>query len=145
VHLSCPVAIHCVKAWGRLVEILSAFQSRLPVVMVHGFTGSREIMRRLTGMGVFISFSMQLAHPARNKLRKVFLQTPLDRLLLETDSPYQFCIELIDRENQTVLTENKINEPGVIPALYHFGAALRGIRLNDFSRALWKNGKIFTN
>lgn len=142
----CPVAIHCVKAWGRLVEILSDFQSHIPAIMIHGFAGSREIMHRLIRMGVFLSFSTQLAHPARKKLRDVFLQTPLDRILLETDSPNQFCAELaklIDAENQSTLMEKKINEPAVIPALYYYGAALRGIQLDDFSRALWKNGKIF--
>ena len=142
----CPVAIHCVKAWGRLVEILSDFQSQIPAIMIHGFAGSREIMERLTKMGIFISFSTQLAHPARKKLREVFLQTPLDRLLLETDSPNQFCAELIDADKQTaLLKEKKINEPAIIPALYHYGAALRGIKLDNFSQALWRNGKIFTN
>ena len=142
----CPVAIHCVKAWGRLVEILSGFQSHIPAIMIHGFAGSVEIMERLTRMGIFISFSTQLAHPARKKLRDVFLQTPLDRVLLETDSPNQFCAELMNADKQTALMkEQKINEPAIIPALYQYGAALRGIKLDDFSQALWKNGKIFTN
>jgi TatD DNase family protein len=143
----CPVAIHCVKAWGRLVEILSDFQSHIPAIMIHGFAGSEEIMQRLIKMGIFISFSTQLAHPARKKLRKVFLQTPLERILLETDSPNQFCAELVKfiaADKQTALMkETRINEPVVIPALYHYGAVLRGIKLDDFSRALWKNGKIF--
>ncbi|MCD6389063.1 MAG: TatD family hydrolase [Desulfobulbaceae bacterium] len=145
----CPVAIHCVKAWGRLVEILSDFQSHIPAIMIHGFAGSRETMERLTRMGIFISFSTQLAHPARKKLRDVFLQTPLDRILLETDSPNQFCAELAKlsaAEKQTALMKKtKVNEPAVIPALYHYGAALRGIKLDDFTKSLWKNGKIFTN
>jgi len=145
-QLRCPVAIHCVKAWGRLVEILSAFQSQIPAIMIHGFAGSREIMERLTRMGIFISFSTQLAHPANKKLRGVFLQTPLDRVLLETDSPNQFCAELINAEKQTPLMNEKIiNEPAVIPALYRYSAALCGMKLDDFTEALWKNGKIFTN
>ncbi|MEA3548306.1 MAG: TatD family hydrolase, partial [Thermodesulfobacteriota bacterium] len=145
----CPVAIHCVKAWGRLVEILADFQSHIPAIMIHGFAGSAEIMERLTKMGIFISFSTQLAHPARKKLRAVFLRTPLDRILLETDSPNQFCAELaklIDADKQTALMKKtKINEPAVIPALYQYGASLRGIKLDDFSRALFRNGKIFGN
>jgi TatD DNase family protein len=44
-----PVAIHCVKAWGLLLEILEHFaqEKRLPAIMIHAYGGSTETLRRL--------------------------------------------------------------------------------------------------
>lgn len=141
-ELQRPVAIHCVKAWGKLLEILDNFDLHALPVMIHAFAGSLEIMERLVGMGAYVSFSTQLARPAREKLRQVFLRTPLDSLLLETDSPNQFCPELA---GSAEYGEEKVNQPAVIPSLYGYGAALRSMNIDEFSKVVWRNGQIFTN
>jgi len=76
-ELERPVAIHCVRAWGRLAELLGAV--RLPAgALVHGFSGSPETVRRLQGLGLHLSFSA--AAPA-------LAAVAADRLLLESDAP----------------------------------------------------------
>jgi len=81
-----PVAIHCVKAWGLLLEILENFAAakQLPTIMIHAYGGSTETLQRLIGLGCFISFSCRLI--ADHKRHPSFLATPLPSLLLETDS-----------------------------------------------------------
>jgi len=81
-----PVAIHCVKAWGLLLEILEhlAAAKQLPTIMIHAYGGSTETLQRLIGLGCFISFSCRLI--ADHKRHPSFLATPLPSLLLETDS-----------------------------------------------------------
>lgn len=81
-----PVAIHCVKAWGPLLEILEqcAQEKQLPAIMIHAYGGSIETLQRLIRIGCFISFSCRLI--ADRKRHPAFLATPLTHLLLETDS-----------------------------------------------------------
>jgi TatD DNase family protein len=81
-----PVAIHCVKAWGLLLEILEQFaqEKKLPAIMIHAYGGSTETLRRLIELDCFISFSCRLI--TDRKRHPSFLATPLPRLLLETDS-----------------------------------------------------------
>jgi Tat protein secretion system quality control protein TatD with DNase activity len=80
------VAIHCVKAWGLLLEILEQFaqEKMLPAIMIHAYGGSIETLQRLIRIGCFISFSCRLI--ADRKRHPAFLATPLPHLLLETDS-----------------------------------------------------------
>ncbi len=146
VTLRRPVVIHCVKAWGRLLETLGDIGPSSFRFMVHGYSGSREIMKELVKIGGFISYSTMLAHPDRDRLRRVFIETPLDHVLLETDSPFQFCATMTIRRGQAgEFAEKKLNHPLALIKLYEYAARLHGMDVTDFSEAIWRNGKIFTN
>ena len=136
-----PVAVHCVKAWGPMVDLLLEFsrQRSLPPLMIHSFTGSTEIMKRLTALGCFISYSETLAGRGQTKLHQTFLQTPKTRLLLETDAPYA--------KNPDHKKEGKhiINEPADVAQLYDHGARLLRLKTDDLSTQIWNNATIFTN
>jgi len=156
-----PVAIHCVKAWGLLLEILEhlAAAKQLPTIMIHAYGGSTETLQRLIGLGCFISFSCRLI--ADHKHHSSFLATPLPRLLLETDS--QGVPRLEDarieaggvtaaptqaRSVQPIETENheiSCNEPAYVPSLYAWAAAMRGVEEQELRQRIWSNGEIFTD
>jgi TatD DNase family protein len=80
-----PVAVHMVRAWGPLVELLREEGVPPAGAMVHAFTGSPETARSLQSMGVFLSFSGDLLDPNRAKLRESLLAVDAGHLLLETD------------------------------------------------------------
>lgn len=120
-ELQRPLVIHCVKAWGRLLEILKRFAGPLPPIMFHSFSGSSETMRQLIRLGGFISYSCRLA--TSSKLHPCFLETPMAHLLLETDS----------------------SGPADITNLYRFAADLRGMAINEFRQEIWNNGEIFAH
>lgn len=143
VDLDLPVAVHCVRCWGKLVEVLKAQAAgkRLPRVLIHSFSGSREIMRRLTDLGCFLSFSSHIADPEHSRLREIFSQVPLELLLLETDAPDQINPLLADQED--LIT--KFNEPVIITAVYRSAAIQRGLHLEDFTRQLWHNATIYAH
>ncbi len=123
-----PVAIHCVRCWGRIVDILESLDP-CPTFMIHGYRGSLQIMERFVRLGGFISFSSLWTEAGQDKMRHVFLETPLKHLLLETDAPCK---------------QSEIS-PAHFIALYHFSAAQRNIDLSTFSEILYKNGQIFTH
>jgi len=131
-ELKRPLVIHCVKAWGRLLELLEQFADPLPPMMIHSFSGSIETLRRLIRLGCFISFSGRLA--AESKLHSCFLATPLAKLLLETDAPGR-------PNNQSIPSD----EPAAISRLYQLAAEMRGMTLNEFCQEIWRNGEIFTD
>lgn len=84
--LNRPVTIHCLKAWGPLLEELHAFK-KLPRFLLHSFGGSLEIARECQKLGAFFSFSGYFLHPRKAKVRETFAQLNSDRILVETDAP----------------------------------------------------------
>lgn len=136
-----PVSIHCVKRWGRLIELLAPFKDATLPLLIHSFSGPVEIMHRLLDLGATISFSTQLAAPEREGIRQAFRAVPPERTLLETDTPDHFCPAL------TGLTDEapQLNHPRHVAALYGFAAKLLGVDLDQFSQTIWENGQIFTH
>lgn len=133
-----PIVIHCVRCWGRLITLLEThLQHEKPVpVMIHSYSGPREVMERLVLLGCCLSFSAQLLAPGSEKLRDTFMHTPLDHVLLETDSPDQTC---------SLRQGVHLNEPAFIVDTYRACARLKEIPFNNFANQIWKNGTIFTN
>ncbi len=136
-----PLVIHCVRAWGRLIELLGPQRSaqNRPSMMIHSFAGSMETMEHLAGMGVFISYSGLLLDPGREKLRQVFARTPLELLLLETDAPDQYY------DPNGVKSADTLNEPLYIAALYDKAAQIRKMDSAQLSSIIWQNGSVFTH
>ena len=80
-----PAAIHCVKSWGRMLELLNA--AELPCFMLHAYGGSPELVKAFAELGGYFSFGGELKDPKREKLRAALAAVPPERLLFETESP----------------------------------------------------------
>lgn len=76
-----PVILHCVRAFEPAMEILAGF--RLPTVIFHGFTGSREQAARAVRSGYYLSFGERPLNSP--KTVEALRSIPLDKLFLETD------------------------------------------------------------
>ena len=104
------------------------------------FSGSTEIMRRLTGLGCYISYSEALVRPQNRRLRDTFIDTAPELVLLETDAPYaKNPARPGDRSAEM------INEPGDVAELYRFAARLLHLSTEEICAQIWKNASIFTN
>ena len=85
-RLALPVSIHCVRAWGRLTDLLR--REGVPqAAVLHAFSGSPETARTLQDLGLHLSFSGVLARPAAHRAQAAAAGADPDRLLLETDAP----------------------------------------------------------
>lgn len=127
------VAIHCVKAWGRLLDILTEYQGKISF-MIHAFQGSKEVMERLVAMGGMISFSPRVMDADQHKISDVLRATPLENLLLETDFPFQKSIKGDPLKSYCqILTD-----------LYLFISHLRQIPVEELIQIIEKNGSICT-
>ena len=86
-RIGCPTVVHCVQAFGQLLEILA--EIRPPPVIVHGYTGSAEIALELCRRGHAIGLGGILTHPSARKAKEAARKLPLEHIVLETDAPDQ--------------------------------------------------------
>jgi TatD DNase family protein len=89
-RLTRPVVIHCREAEADVVRVLRAeFDCFGPIRgVMHSFTGDAATARACIEMGLYISFAGMVTFKNNQALRDVAATIPLDRLLVETDSPY---------------------------------------------------------
>ncbi len=85
-----PVIIHCREAEADVVRMLRAeFEAHGPIAAVmHSFTADAATAKACVAMGLSISFAGMVTYKNAENLRLVAKTVPLDRLLVETDSPY---------------------------------------------------------
>ncbi|WP_457625574.1 TatD family hydrolase [Persephonella sp.] len=86
--LNLPVVVHSRSADADTVQILKNHAPFPASGVLHCFGGDIRMMERCVEMGFYISFAGNITYPKADSLRKVLKETPLDRLLLETDSPF---------------------------------------------------------
>ena len=115
-HLSKPMSIHCLKAWGPLMEELKACPPTAPFLM-HSYGGSIEFARQLLDLGAYFSFSGYFLQPRKAAVVEVFKQLPVDRILIETDAPDMTPPD----EIVTHALADGVNHPANLPSI---GAAL---------------------
>jgi TatD DNase family protein len=101
-HRQMPVVIHCRKAEADVVRMLRAdFDAHGPVRgVMHSFTGDTATAQACLAMGLHLSFAGMLTYKNSQALRAVAGQIPLERLLVETDSPYLAPVPLRGKRNE---------------------------------------------
>lgn len=82
-----PMVIHMRESGELIVEQLQRQQS-VPAGVMHSFTGDLPLAKSCLDLGLHISFAGMVTFKKSDDLRKVAKQVPLERLLVETDSPY---------------------------------------------------------
>ena len=82
-----PMSIHCLKAWGLMLEILESKPLPNRGFLLHSYSGSAELIPRLAALGAYFSFSGYFLHERKQSIRNTFTKIPPERLLIETDAP----------------------------------------------------------
>ena len=96
------VVIHCREAEADTLRMLRAdFDRRGPVrAVMHSFTGDLVTAEACLAMGLFISFAGMVTYKNAQPPRDVAAKVPLDRLLVETDSPYLAPVPVRGQRNE---------------------------------------------
>lgn len=82
-----PVTIHCLDAWGALLDTLRSKPRPARGFLLHAYGGSVELARDFAALGAYFSFNGGFLDDRHTAKRTVFAALPLDRLLVETDAP----------------------------------------------------------
>src|SRR5581483_2910452 len=138
---SLPVSVHCLQAWGLLLDILRREPNHPPGFLLHSFGGPAEMIPELAQLGAYFSLPGYFAHERKTRQRETFRRVPLDRLLIETDAPDQSLpparvrFPLPDHEGKP------LNHPANIAAVYQFASELFNIPLDSIAAQVAENFK----
>jgi TatD DNase family protein len=99
-ELNRPVVIHTREADADTIAILREEGGGDMRGVLHCFTGNAELARAGLDLGFFISFAGIVSFPKAGELRAVAKQVPLERLLVETDSPFLAPVPYRGKRNE---------------------------------------------
>ena len=88
IELGLPIIVHSREAEIDTLNILKDFSSKNPKILMHCFTGSSNFSKKLLDLGAYISLSGIITFKNSVELQKTASTIPMDRLLIETDSPF---------------------------------------------------------
>lgn len=135
-----PVSIHCLRAWGRLFDLLRSNALPARGFLLHSYGGPKEMVIPLSRLGAFFSFPGAFAHERKSRQRDAFLLVPLDRLLVETDAPDQLLPEEITQYRLLDPTDSSpMNHPANLAAVYAFLAAMLRLPLPELTAQVESN------
>ncbi|MDK3018064.1 TatD family hydrolase [Pseudodonghicola flavimaris] len=119
-----PLIIHARAADDDMARILTEEYRKGPYSCVmHCFSSSAELGRAMLDLGFYLSMSGIAAFPKSKELREIFAAAPIDRILVETDSPY-----LAPPPHR-----GKRNEPAFSALTARVGAEVFGLDYADFA------------
>jgi TatD DNase family protein len=126
-----PIVLHLLRSDDLALKVLREEGVGDCGGLVHSYSGAREFARALCGLGLHISFSGSLARPQSRRLRESALEVPLDRLLIETDTPDQ----------SPPPHQGKPNRPALLPLIARALATARGESLEAIALATSQNAR----
>ncbi len=130
-ELDLPVIVHDREAHADALAIVREFPQVRGVF--HCFSGSAEMARELVKLGWMVSFTGVLTYKNARKALEVAEAVPLDRLMIETDSPYM----------APVPHRGKRNDSGYLIHICEKLAEIKGISPEECARITLENGKRF--
>jgi TatD DNase family protein len=126
VERNLPASIHCLKAWGRLLEVLKQEPGPKCGFILHSFGGPKEMIGPLAELGAYFSLPGYFALERKERQRDAFRHVPLDRLLIETDAPDQCLPEGRTRFPLQDAQGKSVNHPANLVVVYEFAAEILG-------------------
>jgi TatD DNase family protein len=113
-----PISIHCLRAWGRLHEILRRESRPACGFLLHSYGGPVELVRPLAALGAYFSFPGYYLHDRKARQRETFRVVPSERLLVETDAPDQPLPPHMSPRPLTAADGRALNHPANLETVY---------------------------
>ncbi len=131
-----PLVIHTRNSSADTLKIMAEENASEANGVMHCFTENQTVADAAIEMGFYISLSGIVTFKSAKELQEVAKNIPLDRMLIETDSPY-----LAPTPHR-----GKLNQPGYVRHVAEFIAGLRGVSVEEIAEATTTNFfQLFTN
>ena len=124
-----PLIVHTRSASEDTIRILKEEGADQIGGVMHCFTESYEVAKAAMDMGFYISFSGIVTFKSAKDLQETCKRIPIERILIETDSPYLAPIPY----------RGKLNEPAWVAKVAEFVATLKGIPLEELGEKTSNN------
>ena len=129
-----PLVVHERDAAGEAADLLRSQGQGDVRGVIHCFTGNYEAARAYLDLGFYISFTGIITFKNAEPLRDVVRQVPLERMFVETDSPYL----------TPVPHRGKRNEPAFVRLVAETVAKIKGVSLEEVAQTTTRNvGDLF--
>ena len=130
-ELDLPVIVHDREAHGDCLAIVREFPGVTGVF--HCYSGSAEMARELLELGWMLSFTGAITYPNAKKAAQVIQVVPLERIMLETDSPYMAPVPFRGKRCDSSLVRYTCQRL----------AELKGVSPEECARTTYENGRRF--
>jgi len=100
IELNIPLIVHSRNAEEDTLEVFSKYKNKNLKILMHCFTGSKEFAENLLSLGAYFSASGIITFKNSLELQETFKSIPLNKLLIETDSPYLAPVPNRGKENE---------------------------------------------
>jgi TatD DNase family protein len=127
--LSKPLIIHTRDAREDTIDLLKLHKDPATKGVLHCFTETWEMAQAAIDLGMYISISGIVTFKTATELQQVVKKIPLDKLLIETDSPWLAPVPY----------RGKPNQPGFVREVGEFIAELRGISVEELAKITTNN------
>jgi TatD DNase family protein len=127
--LNKPLIIHTRDARVDTIELLKQHKDPSTQGVLHCFTETWEMAQAAIELGMYISISGIVTFKTATELQEVVRKIPLDKLLIETDSPWLAPVPY----------RGKPNQPGFVREVGEFIADLKGITVNELAKVTTAN------
>ena len=110
-----PLVIHAREADSDVANILEEEMKKGAFKpLLHCFTSSMELAQRGLAIGAYVSFSGILTYKSAENLRLVAAEVPMDRLLVETDSPYLAPVPYRGKSNEPAFVVQTLQQLAMV-------------------------------
>ncbi|MFO7172853.1 MAG: TatD family hydrolase [Bacillota bacterium] len=130
-ELGLPVVIHDRDAHEDVVRVLEEEGAGEVGGVMHCWSGDWALAERCLALGFYLGFGGPLTYPRNEAIREVARRAPLDRIVIETDSPYL----------PPVPHRGRRNEPAFVRHVAEFLAELRGMAYPDLAALVTANAR----
>ena len=139
-ELNRAASIHCVQAFGAVLETLQKSPRSPRGFLLHGYGGPAEMVRPFADLGAYFSFNIELEGARHHERRENFRHIPLDRLLVETDAPTKPPTPECNRFPLPKAADDpEINHPANLIVAYEALARLRGLTVDALAAQVERN------
>ncbi|MBP8645231.1 MAG: TatD family hydrolase [Syntrophobacteraceae bacterium] len=135
IQLNLPAVFHVRDAHQEFLGVIREYPAIWGNAVLHCFSGSWDIARKCLDLGFYLSIPGTVTFSKAETQQQVARNTPLERLLVETDAPYL----------APVPHRGKVNEPAYLPYTARKIAELRGVLFDTIAQETSTNAKRIFN
>jgi len=117
IELNIPLIVHSRNAENETFETLNKYKNNNPKILMHCFTGSLEFSQKLLELNTFFSASGIITFKNSVDLQETFKTIPLDKILVETDSPFLAPIPMRGKKNEPSFIKYTIEKLALLRVL----------------------------
>jgi len=136
IDLNIPIIIHSRNAEDETFEILNLYKNKNLKILMHCFTGSLEFSKKLLSLNAYFSASGIITFKNSLDLQKTFETIPLEKLLIETDSPFLAPIPMRGKKNEPSFIKYTLSKMALLKDVSN--EKMTTITTNNFNMLFFK-------